>query len=320
MISREAMQHQAWKIILAIVVIAVIGVFLSPRIAQDPQYHTFADQRTLWGIPNFWNVLSSLPFMLVAGFEVLIQKVDVVIQKVFLTFAEVGLYSAAYRFLDFLTFIPAVVALSLFPYLSEARDSKEVSVSAVLNRLNRYLLALAVPLGLGGTVLARPLIQALFGEAYLASAIPFQILIWASVITFLYAVPNAVMLVKKPRAMVLILGLTAALNVLANWLLIPRFGILASAWITVLSYVLVASSYIFLSRRETSFRLFGYLFWPAVSAAVMAYVIWLLPGLNIYLLIGLGAVIYLGILFAVRFLEKEDLVFLGSIFRKQQKV
>ena len=32
--------------------------------AQDPGYHNFADGRTLLGIPNFWNVISNLPFLL----------------------------------------------------------------------------------------------------------------------------------------------------------------------------------------------------------------------------------------------------------------
>jgi hypothetical protein len=31
-----------------------------------PNYHHFADQRTFWGVPNFYNVLSNLPFLLVA--------------------------------------------------------------------------------------------------------------------------------------------------------------------------------------------------------------------------------------------------------------
>src|SRR5215467_9296615 len=37
---------------------------LLPPIQQDPSYHQFADQRTLLGIPNFWNVISNLPFVL----------------------------------------------------------------------------------------------------------------------------------------------------------------------------------------------------------------------------------------------------------------
>src|SRR3954449_11678858 len=40
---------------------------LLPPIAQDPSYHQFADQRTLLGIPNFWNVVSNLPFILVGA-------------------------------------------------------------------------------------------------------------------------------------------------------------------------------------------------------------------------------------------------------------
>ena len=37
-----------------------------PRIPQDPAYHRFADARTLLGLPNFWNVVSNIGF-LVAG-------------------------------------------------------------------------------------------------------------------------------------------------------------------------------------------------------------------------------------------------------------
>jgi hypothetical protein len=29
-------------------------------------YHHFADNRTIFSIPNFWNVLSNVPFLLVA--------------------------------------------------------------------------------------------------------------------------------------------------------------------------------------------------------------------------------------------------------------
>ena len=39
--------------------------FVAP-IAQPESYHNFADQRRLLGIPNFWNVVSNLPFA-VAG-------------------------------------------------------------------------------------------------------------------------------------------------------------------------------------------------------------------------------------------------------------
>lgn len=34
-------------------------------ISQDTEYHLFFDQRTILNIPNFWNVISNLPFLLV---------------------------------------------------------------------------------------------------------------------------------------------------------------------------------------------------------------------------------------------------------------
>jgi hypothetical protein len=43
----------------------VIAVALHGPIAQDPGYHQFADGRVVFGIPNFWNVISNAGFLLV---------------------------------------------------------------------------------------------------------------------------------------------------------------------------------------------------------------------------------------------------------------
>jgi hypothetical protein len=47
--------------------VSIIGLLLLPPISQDQDYHQFADQRTLLGIPNFWNVVSNLPFIVVGA-------------------------------------------------------------------------------------------------------------------------------------------------------------------------------------------------------------------------------------------------------------
>jgi hypothetical protein len=48
---------------------------LSSPIAQDPAYHLFADHRTFLRIPNFWNVMSNIPFIVVGalGFRTALQ-------------------------------------------------------------------------------------------------------------------------------------------------------------------------------------------------------------------------------------------------------
>lgn len=55
-----------WRhaLLAGVVVLAVGAVMAMPPIPQDLAYHEFADQRTILGIPNFWNVASNLPFLL----------------------------------------------------------------------------------------------------------------------------------------------------------------------------------------------------------------------------------------------------------------
>ena len=48
-------------------VVAVAVVLLLPPVYQNVRYHNFSDQRSLWGIPNFWNVVSNLPFLVVGA-------------------------------------------------------------------------------------------------------------------------------------------------------------------------------------------------------------------------------------------------------------
>jgi len=51
--------------IYSVALIGVLLVLLAPPIPQDPEYHNFSDQRTIIGFPHFWNVVTSLPFLVV---------------------------------------------------------------------------------------------------------------------------------------------------------------------------------------------------------------------------------------------------------------
>ena len=48
-------------------VASLAGLLLLLPIAQDQNYHQFADQRAIFGIPNFWNVVSNVPFLVVGA-------------------------------------------------------------------------------------------------------------------------------------------------------------------------------------------------------------------------------------------------------------
>lgn len=58
-------QRRSAAVLLVISAAAVVALLLSAPIPQDPAYHAFADVRAFAGIPNFADVLSNLPFLVV---------------------------------------------------------------------------------------------------------------------------------------------------------------------------------------------------------------------------------------------------------------
>lgn len=58
-------------LIPAIIIAAIAAVFFLDPIPQDPAYHQFVDQRSVFGIQNFLNVVSNLAFLVVGGAGIL---------------------------------------------------------------------------------------------------------------------------------------------------------------------------------------------------------------------------------------------------------
>lgn len=55
-------------LLIILAFIAIIAMFLVQPIKQSEHYHRFSDEQTLFGIPNFLNVISNLSFLVVGIF------------------------------------------------------------------------------------------------------------------------------------------------------------------------------------------------------------------------------------------------------------
>lgn len=54
------------KVLLLVIVIGSLAIMMSLQpIAQNPDYHDFGDRRAFFGIPNFFDVVTNIPFLLV---------------------------------------------------------------------------------------------------------------------------------------------------------------------------------------------------------------------------------------------------------------
>ncbi len=67
MLSGNVNGNRRVLVFVGVMVASLAALLLVPPIAQNQNYHDFADQRTILGIPHFWNVVSNLPFIAVGA-------------------------------------------------------------------------------------------------------------------------------------------------------------------------------------------------------------------------------------------------------------
>src|SRR5205085_5790332 len=54
-----------WALLGGFTILGVVMTMLASPLPQPTSYHHFADQRSMFGIPNALNVLSNIPFLIV---------------------------------------------------------------------------------------------------------------------------------------------------------------------------------------------------------------------------------------------------------------
>lgn len=84
-------------LLAGLMAVSLTGLALVPKIPQDQAYHLFADQRPLFGIPNFWNVVSNIPFVVVGAVGLAQFRDDAATIVLFLGFFLTGIGSAYYH-------------------------------------------------------------------------------------------------------------------------------------------------------------------------------------------------------------------------------
>jgi hypothetical protein len=97
MMPSSTKQNRPLLVLLGLMVASLAGLLLLPPIPQDQSYHNFADQRTLLGAPNFWNVVSNLPFIAVGAVGLWQFRRDPAIVVIFLGIFLTGFGSAYYH-------------------------------------------------------------------------------------------------------------------------------------------------------------------------------------------------------------------------------
>jgi len=251
----------------------------------------------------------ALPLGLVVIFSVIYFRIDIIMLGLMKNDTVVGLYSASYRLIEILMFIPVAFVSSLFPLMSKLKIAEPEKLEDIAQKAIKYLIAASIPIFIGTVMLARPFIDIIYGGAYYNSIPALRILIFAIPFVWVNRALGTTLIVTDREKIV---GMNAALcvvvNIILNLALIPSFSYNGAAVATVITQlVLVVSNVYFCSRQIKIALAFRGIPLVLVSGLTMAAFLAVSKGLTLPVQILGAACIYFCVSLLLGSIKREEL-------------
>lgn len=221
----------------------------------------------------------------------------------------VGLYNAAYKVIFFVWALIPVFINVIFPLMSRYYKESVAKLRILISSSTRLLSIVALPLGIGGTILARPIMNFLYGPQYLNGVIAFQILIWSVVIICVRCTyEQSFLACDEEKRYLYGVAIGAVTNITLNILLIPRFDIRGAAVATVISEF-VFSFYMLLYFRVISrIKIVGYLAKPLLAASIMGLIVYYFRDRNLFFSVSIGTIAYFVSILLLKGITFEEII------------
>jgi O-antigen/teichoic acid export membrane protein len=232
--------------------------------------------------------------MLIAGFlGIVVYNSDLIFLRIFREVSELGLYLAAYTLISFLGISGHLVGLSLLPSLTRLRDAPRERDALYQSALARVF-AVGLPAAAGACIVARPLIDLVFGPGYSPSAGVLRVLIWSIPLVLMRGVPQAALLsTGHARRALQVTMLAAGTNVSLNFIAVPLLGMYGAALTTVAAeLVRVTAAHRYAHRAGLPLPIPAYYWRPVVATALMAGGLLVMRPMPLWATVLLGAAGY----------------------------
>lgn len=272
---------------------------------------------------NFWGTAKQLfsfavPVIFGGVGNTLIAHLDILILTYFVPLSLVGIYSVVLpTSLMFLVFGNAVAQI-LFPMTSELWAKKDkIRLAEGFKLVHSYSFLLTVPLLVAIFIFADVFIGNLFGKDYLSGVLAFRVLL-LGIPFYVIAVNNQTMIsaLGKPLLATKIILISALVNALFNFLLIPSLSINGAAVANTLGYVVVmVLSTIKIARFIEVTPPWKNWLKILFSALVFFFVLFFLKSvlgllplwLNIPLSLSAAGLVYLGLIFWLKIVDWSEI-------------
>jgi O-antigen/teichoic acid export membrane protein len=266
--------------------------------------------RFRWGL---WKTLlkGGLPFTLTGVFVMVYFKISNVLLSKMVGDRAVGLYDSATNLIYPLTVISAAIVTALFPAVSKhVHREKEVAVRSAVQAV-KFSLIIALPLALGIFMLADKIYLVLYKPEFAEAVRALQILSWLLPVIFITNVFGNTLGAADRQGIVFgISALNAAVNLILNILLIPRYGYNGSAAAALLTEI-VGFFFLshFLKKHFSRLSIRGPVIRTALYSLFLIPVFLLKNRLNVFLLGAGAAAVYAGVLFLFKEISTTDFAF-----------
>lgn len=210
----------------------LLGHFLLRTLPEKVKNCTAAYDISSW-------VKVGLPFLLLSGVNLIMSKTDLIMVGLFLPPANVAIYSACVDLNSMMLFLltaASIVTVPLISNLFAQNKMTELKKLMILTTKGMFLFSLAMLfllIGLGKKLLG------IYDLSFVDGYVPLVILSIGFAINVSAGMVGALLnMTGRERVVTLTVGGCAILNVILNWILIPRYGLYGAASATSLSMVI----------------------------------------------------------------------------------
>lgn len=262
----------------------------------------------------------AIPFALAGIFVKIYSYVDTLFLEAYWPKAEVGHYAVAYKLTYAFQFLPLTFVAALYPGLSAmyAKGDK-VALQRALHGSLRLMMLISVPIAVGLSAFC-DLIPVLFGSSYRAAVPVLHVLSWVLIPIFWdFPIGSLLNATHRARLKTASMGIAMVVNVIANAVLVPRYGAVGASYAAVISFVLLGLIGLYLARRDIGIPWMIRFFLQGWGAAFSLYLILHLLVLKISPIPSLlfGGVAMIGVLAVWRLLTKDDVMMVWTWIRRK---
>ena len=263
---------------------------------------------------SFWRfiIIEALPFAFTSIFVLIYYYMDTVMLSILIPNSNsiIGWYSAAYRIVMPLSFIPAIFFTSVFPVMANFYEKSENSLKFAFERSIKYMVIFGIPIATGISLLAGKIVLLVYGISYFPSVIALQILIWSVPLIFIdSAFAYLFSSMNKQATVAKIMGIVAFFNIFLNIILIPFYSYIGASIVMVCSDLITLTLMMFVlsnTQFKVPFGLLKDVIKVFISSMVMIIPIILLNHLNLIIIILISSLVYVTIFISLRGLDDED--------------